>query len=415
MAKSEYEKAIEREAKRLAGVTAPGMHRVEGIPGLRGINLQIGGPEARSWVLRYMLHGKARYLGLGSAFLFSLAEAAGKAQDARKLLAVGIDPLEDKRAQATRQRLEAVKQITFKQAAEECINQKAPGWKSPKHAEQWRSTLATYAYPRIGDLPVQAVDVAAVLDVIRPIWLEKTETASRVRGRIQMVLEYATPQYRTGDNPADWDILKHKLADRDKIAKVEPHPALAYKDVPAFMAALRQRESISARCLEFVVLTACRTSEALLATWSEIDFDAATWTVPGSRMKAGRLHVVPLSARALEIVRELQAIRQSQFIFPGLRGPMSNMSLLKMLKMMARPDLTVHGFRSAFRDWAGDETSADRETIEFCLAHGIGDKVEASYRRGDALAKRRQLMDQWGSYCTGAPGADVIQIDQRRA
>jgi integrase len=270
----------------------------------------------------------------------------------------------------------------------------------------------TYAYPKLGALPVQAIDVAHVLDVIRPIWIEKTETASRVRGRIAMVIDYGTPQYRTGPHPADWKILKTKLPERAKIARVAPHAALPYGSIPGFMAELRQRESISARCLEFTILTASRTSEALGATWAEINFDTATWTVPVQRMKAGREHRVPLSRRALEIVRELHAIRQSQFVFPGIRGPLSNMSLLKMLKMMARADLTTHGFRSSFRDFCGDKTNFDRETIEFALAHGISDKTEAAYRRESAFDKRAKLMDAWDAYCNGR-SADVIKIVQR--
>jgi integrase len=402
---------IEREAERLEKITTPGMHRVHDGPGRHGLYLQVSGLESRSWLLRYTLHGKARYLGLGSAFLKPLLQAAQEADDARILHAKGTDPLEQKRAQKTSARLERAKGITFREVAEEYISQKSPGWSNAKHAEQWRSTLMTYAYPVLGSIPVQAVDVAAVLDVVRPIWTTRTETASRVRGRIEMVIDFATPQYRVGDNPADWKILKSKLPDRNKIAKVESHAALPYSELPVFMEELRRRDSTSARALEFTILTAARTSEVLGATWDEVDFDKKIWTVPGERMKSGRAHRVPLSEPALQVLRHQYDRREGTYLFPGGREgkPLSNMAMAKTLAFMQRDAVTVHGFRSTFKDWCRDNTQFPNEVSEAALAHVVGDKTEAAYARSDMMLKRTALMDAWAVYCgPSAAGSNVI-------
>jgi integrase len=248
-----------------------------------------------------------------------------------------------------------------------------------------------------------------VLEIVNSIWLSKTETASRVRGRIEAIIDYATPQYRIGDNPASWKILKSKLPRREKISKVEHHAALPYADAPAFMTDLRARPSISAHALEFLILTVGRSGEVLGAAWSEINFDTAVWTVPAERMKAEKEHVVPLSGRALDILRDLHERRESDFVFPGMRvgKALSDAAMSKMLDMMNQSGITVHGFRSTFRDWAGDRTAFDRETIEFCLAHNINDATEAAYRRSTAIEKRRKVMEAWADYCGSKPASDT--------
>jgi integrase len=413
MMSRDRQRLIEKESKRLAVLTAVGLHKVNDGPGLHGLYLQIAGPKARSWIYRYTLRGKSRDLGLGSAFIIPLANAAQKADAARLLHVSGIDPLEQRRAERTAQRLDKVKGVTFKQVAEEYITQHSPSWKNAKHAAQWRSTLATYVYPQIGTLPVQAIDVAMVLDIIRPLWLEKTETAARVRGRIEAIVDYATPQYRTGDNPARWQILKSKLPKREKVSKVEHHAALPYTEIPEFMTHLRTRTSISARALEVAILACARTSEILGAEWPEIDLQAGVWTVPASRMKAGKEHKVPLADRALEILRDLYSRREGTLVFPGQRAgkPLSDAAMSKILDLMNRSDLTVHGFRSTFKDWSSERTNFPNEVSEAALAHAIDSKVEAAYRRGDLFDKRRKLMEAWGQYCTKpAPAGEVVPL-----
>jgi integrase len=408
-------KLIEKEAKRLAAIAVPGLHRVE--DGRRGLYLQIRSPKARSWLYRFTVNGRLREMGLGSEAAVPLTAAVEDADAARLLHARGIDPLDERRAEKTAQRLDAAKDKTFKEVAQEYVAAHSPSWKNAKHRQQWENTLATYVYPKIGSLPIQAIDVASVLDIIRPIWLYKTETASRIRGRIKLVIDYATPTYRIGDNPANWDILKSKLPKRAKISKVEHHAALPYADIAAFVADLRGRGSLSARALEITILTAGRASEVLGAEWSEIDFDAGVWTVPAERMKAGKEHKVPLSARAVEILRDLYSRREGALVFPGQQSgkPLSGASLSKLLDLMGRTDLTVHGFRSTFRDWAAERTNFPNEVCEMALAHAIPDKVEAAYRRGDLFEKRRRLMAAWGDFCrkqieTSAASGEVVPL-----
>ena len=406
---------IDQEAKRLAKLTAPDLYKVNDGPGLHGLYLQVAGPAARSWIYRYTVNGRQRDLGLGSAFLLPLADAAAKADAARLMRAQGLDPIEQRRAEKTAQRLDQMKGITFKQVAEEYITQHAPAWRSDKHAAQWRSTLASYVYPQIGELPVQAVDVAMVLDIVRPLWLEKTETASRVRGRIEAIINYATPQYRVGDNPARWMILKSKLPRREKIATVKHHAALPYAELPAFMAELRARPSTSARALEILILTCARTSELVAATWPEFDLDAGIWTIPGPRMKAGKEHRVPLPSRAVAILRNLHGKREGAFVFPGANHgrPLSSAAMAKLLVLMGRDDITLHGFRSSARTWAAESTTFPREICEAALAHVVGNKVEAAYQRGDLFTKRAALMNAWAGFCsTPAPSNGVVSDPQ---
>jgi integrase len=363
----------------------------------------------RSWVFRYELDGRRHDLGLGSLDTINLLEAREKARLLRQQLVDGIDPFEAKR-QAKKERLAKLaaeaRAMTFRQCAEACMKSHQAGWKNAKHAAQWRSTLETYAYPVLGDLAVDDIATAHIVRVLEPIWKDKPETASRVRGRIEKVIGWATVRgFRSGDNPARWrGHLQELFAAKSRVRPVEHHAALPYTDLPAFMADLRSRNSLSAHALEFTVLTAVRTGETIGATWDEIDFAAKTWTIPAVRMKAGKAHKVPLSDRAADILAS--APREGEHIFP-----LSNMAMLELLRGM-RPGTTVHGFRSSFRDWAAERTSYPNHVAEAALAHTIGDKVEKAYRRGDLFEKRRRLMADWATWCSRPvpAGATVTSI-----
>jgi integrase len=342
-------------------------------------------------------------MGLGSASIVSLAEARDKAMRYRKMLLDDRDPIEERRAARAQRRLETAKAMTFRQCAEAYIAAHAPAWKNSKHAAQWPATLGMYVYPVFGDLSVQAIDVGLVMKAIEPIWAAKPETASRVRGRIESVLDWAAARgYRTGENPARWrGHLDHLLPARSKVRRVDHHAALPYAELAEFMIKLKQQDGIGARALEYAILTVARTGEVIGAKWSEIDFKSRLWTIPGERMKAGREHRVPLSDAAIAILEERAVRRESEFIFPGERvgRPLSNMSLLMLLRRMERGEITVHGFRSSFSDWCAEQTNFPSEVREMALAHAVGDKVEAAYRRGDLLKKRYQLAEAWGRYC----------------
>jgi integrase len=344
-------------------------------------------------------------MGLGALDVLSIPEAREKALAARRCLAAGTDPIDERDAEKARQKQAQLGGLTFAQCAAAFIEAHTASWRSAKHAGQWVTTIATYCGPVFGALPVQGVDLPLVLRVLEPMWGDRTETASRLRGRIESVLDWATVQgYRTGENPARWKGNLDKLLPAPgKLRKVKHHPALPYADMPGFMAELREREGLSARALEFTILSAARTSETLHVKWTEFDLKAGVWLVPASRMKCERDHRVPLSARAVAILRELEAVRLNEYVFPGQRRgqPLSNTTLLTTLERMGRADLTVHGFRSTFRDWAAECTDTPNEVAEAALAHIIGDKTEAAYRRGDLFEKRRQLMEAWASYCDG--------------
>jgi integrase len=295
--------------------------------------------------------------------------------------------------------------MSFREAAADLIGSKQPGWRNAKHAAQWTSTLLTYADPILGCLDVNAIDTRHVLSVLRPIWTSKPETASRLRQRIEAVLDYASAQgLRDGPNPSRWrGHLQNLLPKPSAVRRVQHHPALDWRDVPAFMADLRYREGISARVLEFVVLTTARSVEVRDMRWAEIDFRSHIWTVPAGRMKAGKEHRVPLTARAKEILGEPG--HPDALVFPAPTGPdrsLSDMALMAVLKRMRREAITVHGFRSTFRDWAGETTSFPREVIEAALAHRLKDKTEAAYARGDLFEKRRKLMDAWSTFIAGS-------------
>jgi integrase len=370
-----------------------------------GLYLQVGPTGGKSWLFRFTLAGKSREMGLGALDVITIPEAREKALEARRCLAAGKDPIDERDAEKARQKLAQSKGLTFAQCATAYIESHKAGWRNEKHAAQWTATIETYAGPVFGALPVAEVDLTLVSRVLDPIWRTKTETASRLRGRIESILDWAKVQgYREGENPARWKgNLDKVLPARSKVRKVVHHPALPYDDLAEFMKELRQREGLSALALEFTILTAARTSETLKIKWTELDLNAGLWIVPAARMKADRDHRVPLSARAVAILRELAEVRMGEYVFPGQRRgqPLSNMALLKLLERMKRDDLTVHGFRSTFRDWAAECTDFPREVAEAALAHAVGDKVEAAYRRGDLFEKRRQLMEAWAAYCDG--------------
>jgi integrase len=392
----------------------PGLHNDGG-----GLGLRVSASKASSWVFRYMLRGKAREMGLGSYPEISLADARALATEARRQKALGNDPITMREAIRTQERIDAAKSVTFRDCAEAYIESRKAGWKNTKHAAQWSATLETYAMPVIGDLPVQAVDVSLVHKVLDPIWNKKTETASRVRGRIESILDWATVRgFRKGDNPARWKgHLENLFAKRSKVQAVEHHSALPYSEIGAFMGRLNSQEGASATALKLTILTAARTGEIVGARWEEIDFDKAVWTVPGTRMKAGREHRVPLSKTALSLLKSQRELAgQSEFVFPGTSRakPISNMAMLQLLRRMGRDDLTVHGFRSTFRDWAAECTAYPNEVAELALAHVVGDKVEAAYRRGDLFEKRRKVMDAWAAYCN-APATGTKVVPMRRA
>jgi integrase len=375
-----------------------------------GLYLFVRSAEARFWVLRYRVRGgKSREMGLGRAGFGSgavtLADARQKAVQAYALVKSGVDPLDERqRAESitdVAREVAAKGNITFAEAAADYIAANAAGWRNPKHASQWPNTLRDYVYPVIGKLPVSVVETSHVTKILKPIWTTKPETASRIRGRIETILDFSKVHgWRDGENPARWrGHLENVLPKRSKVARVEHHAALPWRQIGAFMAKLAEQDGISSEALKFTILTACRTNEAVRARWDEVDLDIGVWTIPGNRMKAGREHRVPLSPAVVTALNALP--RTDGWVFPGGRHgtAMSNMAMAMLLRRMNREDLTVHGFRSTFRDWVAEATQYPGEVAEAALAHVIGNKVEAAYRRGDLFEKRRQLMDEWALYC----------------
>ena len=350
-----------------------------------------------------MLAGRRRDMGLGALHTISLSEAREEARRCRQLVRDGIDPIDTRKAEKLAARASEMKAMTFKECGEAYIRTHEAGWQNAKHAAQWTSTLTRYAYPIVGTLSVSAVDTGLVMKVLEPIWATKTETASRVRGRMEAILDWATVRkYRAGENPARWKgHLDHLLPARGKVQKAGHHLALPYEEMATFMKALAKEEGTAPRALEFAILTAARTGEVIGAKWDEIDIERKLWIIPPERMKAGKEHRVPLSDAATKILKGMNESRTSDFVFPGRKddSPLSNMSLLVTLRRMKRTDITVHGFRSTFRDWVAEKTDFPREVAEMALAHTIGDKVEAAYRRGDLFEKRRNLMHEWCNWC----------------
>ncbi len=339
------------------------------------------------------------------------------ALELRKLRLKGVDPIEARKAEQEAVRRERANAVTFSQAVSEYIRLNRAGWRNDKHAAQWTSTLKTYAEPVIGSRPVASIDANDILRVLEPIWIDKAETASRVRGRMEAVLDWSTVRgQRSGDNPARWrGHLELLLPAKSKVRKVAHHAAIDRAELPKFMVLLSKQPGTGARALEFTILTAARTSEVLGARWEEIDLKAEVWTIPAERMKAGKEHKVALSECALAVLKPLAAASTSDWIFPGegrKDGPLSNMTMLKVLKRMNRDDLTTHGFRSTFRDWAAETTDIPGEVVEMALAHTISSKVEAAYRRGDLLEKRRRLMKAWGRFCASHSPTAATQAPQ---
>lgn len=398
---------VKREAR-------PGMH-----PDGGGLYLKVQQGGGRSWVYRFMLAGRARAMGLGPAHLISLAEARAMAREARRLRFDGIDPIEHRKQGRKQLDKQSAKPFTFKQAASAYIRANKAGWRNDKHAHQWERTLTNYADPIFEDRGVAEIDTSLVLAILEPIWAAKPETASRVRGRIEAVLDWATARgLRQGENPARWKgHLEKLLPAKARVHKVSHHAALPYADLGPFMTTLRKQPGTAARALEFTILTAARTGEVIGAEWDEIDFAGQVWTVPAGRMKGHREHRVPLTKPLMEILEgrraEYAAVIRRVLASKGQPVPdeitpagpifwgaqfgkkLSNMAMLAVLKRMKRDDLTAHGFRSTFRDWAAETTEHRSEIVEMALAHTIGNKVEAAYRRGDLFEKRKRLMEDW--------------------
>jgi len=366
-----------------------------------GLYLRVAEGGSKQWIYRYVTNGRPRDMGIGPVHVLTLAEAREKAREASRLRLEGIDPIAAKHAQRAAAAVAAASAMTFRQCAEGFIKDNEASWTNAKHRLEWERSLARYVLPTLGNLPVAAIDTPLVLKVIKPLWERVPETASRVRGRIENVLGWATVHhYRGGDNPARWNgLLEHALP---TVVKGEHHAAMAYAEVPAFMAKLREQSSVPARCLELIVLTGVRLDEAREATWDEIDFDNRVWMIPAARMKkSDRDHRVPLSAAAIAVLEDMHAIRQSDYVFPGsYHGKAIGKNMpLRLLNQITGTSATVHGFRSSFRDWAAERTSFPREVAEMALAHAIPNAVEAAYRRGDLFEKRSRLVDAWADYC----------------
>jgi integrase len=393
-------KARELSSLEVRRLSRPGRWSVGGVDGLA---LQVSQSGAQSWVLRYRTGGRQREIGLGSFPTVSLAAVRERARQLRSVVSDGRDPIASIQARESAALAERQALKTFSEVAAQYIAQHEKSWKSAKHQAQWAATLRTYAEPVIGKLMVRDIRTAHVIGVLEPIWTTKTETATRVRSRIELVLEYAAARgYREGLNPARWKgNLDAALPNAAKVAPVRHHAAVQVTEMASFMKRLRSQAGVGARALEFAVLTAARSGEVRGATWSEIDLKRSLWTIPASRMKSGREHRVPLSKPAIKLLRALPRDRlPEQHVFPGMRGPLSDMSLTAVLRRMDVP-ATAHGFRSTFRDWVSECTTHSGEVAEMALSHAIGDKVEAAYRRGDLLQKRISLMSDWASFLAG--------------
>lgn len=418
--------AKEMSALEVKRLSQPGMYAVGGVPGL---HLQVLPGGGKTWLLRVTVgvtaSGKQRRseIGLGGYPAVTLQQARDKAREVREKIARGIDPIAERKAARSALLASRANQITFEEAARLCFEAKRPEWKNPKHAQQWINTLEAYAFPTLAKLRVRDIDTPHILEVLEPIWKVKTETAKRLRGRIEAVLDWATARkYRDGSNPARWrGNLEAMLPKPSKVAKNDNHPALPFTEAPAFMTHLRKMEGTGARALEFTILTAARSGEVRGATWKEIDLEAGVWTIPADRMKMGKEHTVPLTAEAVTLLKALPRFDNTDLVFVAPRGgELSDMTLTAVIRRMHKSEtkagrkgyidpkqadsdgkprvITVHGFRSTFRDWAGETTHHPREVIEHALAHRLKDKAEAAYARGSLFQKRRALMEDWAAY-----------------
>ncbi|MEI7668575.1 MAG: integrase arm-type DNA-binding domain-containing protein [Pseudomonadota bacterium] len=414
--------AIEVAKKKESGVYADGGN----------LYLQVTKTASKSWLFRYMLAGKSREMGLGSVTDLSLSVAREKAAEYRKLVNEGIDPINNRKQDNAKKRLEEAKIITFKECGEKYIAAHSPTWRNAKHAWQWQNSLEKFVYSVFGDISVQDIDTNLVMKALEPIWKTKTETATRVRGRIEVILDWAkVREYRTGENPARWrGHLENLLPRPSKFQKIEHQPSLSYQKIGDFMQSLKKQEGMAALALQFTILTAARTSETICATWQEIDLQKKVWIVPANHTKAGREHRVPLSETAIAILHEAKKQNEllgyqsknadSDFIFSGFKQGkhLSNTAMLMLLRRMKSDDITVHGFRSSFRNWAAEQTNYPREIAEAALSHTSGDKVEIAYLRSDFFEKRRQMMDAWSRYChqlKNKGGNNILKIAERLA
>jgi len=407
-------KAAELGARAVSRIEEPGMHAVGTVSGLY---LQVLDSGARTWILRTVIGGKRRDMGLGGYPGVTLAQAWDKARKARDKIEDGVDPIEERRANRRALKAAQASARTFRQCAAAYLDAHSKAWRNTKHVDQWQSTLQTYAYPVIGGVLVRELELPHVLRILEPIWHGKTETASRLRGRIERVLDWAIARgYRTGLNPARWRRhLDTMLAAPGKLAKDKHQPALAAPQLGAFMAALRGCPGMAARALEFAILCASRSGEVRGARWREIDLRNKVWTVPADRIKAQKEHRVPLSARAVQLLRSLPRTGGTDLVFPAPNGgSLSDMTLTGVIRRMNEREeggelrwtdpqsgkqVVPHGFRSTFRDWAAERTNYPRELAEMALAHAIDSKAEAAYRRGDLFEKRRRMMDDWARFC----------------
>lgn len=413
-------KAKELSALEVRRLTEPGLHFVGEVPGLALQVLPTGG---RTWVLRTMIGAKRRDMGLGGFPEVTLAEARAKAREARDLVRAGTDPIAQAQAARLALKASAAMVLTFRKAAAYYMEAHRPSWRNPKHAKQWEATLEAYAHPLIGDLSVADLSISHVLQVLEQpvpvergskkmgkLWECRTETASRLRGRIEVVLDWCKGRgYRAGDNPAAWKgCLDAQLPRPERISKVEHYAAMPLERMGAFMTELRQRQGIAARTLEFAILCASRSGEVRGMRWSEVDLGSGVWTIPGERMKAGREHRVPLSNAALDLLEAVPRIKGNDLVFPGARGGvMSDMTLTAVMRRMGLEEVP-HGFRSTFRDWVSERTNFSGEMAEVALAHTIGNAVEAAYRRGDQLEKRRKMMQAWAEFCACEVRSDNV-------
>lgn len=405
--------------KAAQGLTQGHLKKAE--PGLYadggGLYLQITARGAKSWIFRFQIDGKRRDMGLGSVADVGLAAARDRAAEARKLVREGVDPIAAREARRAEQRLEDAKAKTFRDVAATYIASMTPSWRSAKHAAQWSATLESYAHPVIGDLPINGIDTGLVVQVLEPIWLTKTETASRVRQRIEAILAYAKVRgWRTGDNPASWKgHLDQVFPAKAKVARISHHASMAYAEMPRFWPRLELQDGMGARALQLAILTATRSGEVLLSTWQEFDLDNRCWSIPAVRMKAGTEHRVPLSKPAIGLLHKLATVRTSDdaYVFPGQRKnrPLSNMSMAMTLRRIG-VDATPHGFRSTFRTWAAECTGFPHDVCEAALAHTPGNKVVEAYQRGDFFRKRTELMDEWASHVTTSPVRQGARTDR---
>jgi integrase len=385
----------------------PGRHADGG-----GLYLQVDASGAKRWVFVFKLKGVRKEMGLGGVAVLDLKDARLEAEKARKLAHAGVNPIEERK-----RRKAAPETVTFGDVADQLLADLEPSWKSDKHKYQWKQSLEVHAKP-LRKIPVGAIDTEDVLSVLKPLWTTVPETASRTRGRIERVLDGAKAMgHRSGDNPARWrGHLALLLPPRKRLTRGHL-AAMPFREAPSFMVQLRARIAVTARALEFTILTAARQSETLLAPWSEIDFEQKLWIIPGERMKGGVEHIVPLVPRAMEILERLhhEDTRPTDYIFPGMKAgrPISNMGMEMLLRRMGHDEITTHGFRSSFRDWAGETTNFPRDLAEMALAHKVGDEVERAYRRGTAIEKRRKMMEAWAGFLARPAGGKVLQMQGR--